>query len=82
MFFHVGAQQRIHLSLVAASLLLEPLNYIAVEPQGELLFRDRLESAPNNALGEHFGRDFGNVRKVNIGVRHGIQPFQVSTRFP
>ena len=40
------------------------------------------EATPNNALGKYFRRDFRNIRKVDIGIRHGIQSFQVSTRFP
>jgi len=69
MFFHVGAQQSVHLGLVSTSLLSVPFNHVTIKAECELLFGNRLESAPNNAFCEHLRRDFGNVRKVNASSR-------------
>ena len=82
MFFHVGAQQGVHPGLVSTSLLFEPFDHIVVEPERELTFGDRFESAPNDSFCEHLGRHLGDIGKVNIRVGHCVKSFVIGSRFP
>ena len=75
---HIFPQNRIHPGLISPStfaFMPEPIKYVGVKANGDLLLYRPIEQAP---LGSGPVKSFRSVREVNLAVRHPLQRVQLS----
>ncbi|SRR6266404_6546461 len=73
---HHHAQDSIDARLVALAMTLEPIEHILIETNSQLLFRRR---PSHRRLFEKGLVEPWNVRIVNIGILHAVNPCQVAS---
>src|ERR1035441_922308 len=72
---HDHAQNAVNARLVALAMTLEPSEHVRIETNRQLLFR---RGPSRRCLFEQGPVERRNVRIVNVGVPHAVNPFQVA----
>ena len=82
LFLHIAPQKKIDYRVILWTQTSKPLCYVAIHPQGQLLFGfTYIERWEHDATSQHLWSCLRNVRKIDVFISHRSEPFKISSIF-